>query len=198
MRLRLPLRDRPGRRQRVAGAHRRLEARRMLEIGDRRPMEMHSDRRAHHRARDHPMQDPRPETRSLRVFVVDVMRIEIADEPGAEHEVRLGDRDRAAERVADRDFVIRRPARVHAESRLHRALLAFPSATQCVELGQAQARERDAGVERRDQVHDRNERQRRQHETQPEQASARPADDAVRVRRRSRARPAHRSGRGAD
>ena len=35
-----------------------------------------------------------------------VQRIEIAEQPGAEHEMRLGDRDAGAESVSHRDFVV--------------------------------------------------------------------------------------------
>ena len=97
--------DRPCRRQRIAGAHRRLETRRMLEVRHRRAVKVHPDRRAHDRAGDHAVKDARPETRLARIFVVDVMRIEIADQSGAEHEVRVGDREAGAESFPDGDLL---------------------------------------------------------------------------------------------
>src|SRR5439155_15439165 len=45
--------------------------------------------------------------------VVGVMRIEVADEPGAEHQMGVGDGDRAAERFADLHLVVPAPAAVH-------------------------------------------------------------------------------------
>jgi putative ABC transport system substrate-binding protein len=97
--------DRPRRRQRVAGAHRRDEARAVLEIRDRRPVKVHADRCAHDRRRQHAMEDRRAEARAFRVFCVHVMRIEVTDQPGAQHDVRLRHRERARECVADPDVV---------------------------------------------------------------------------------------------
>ncbi len=121
---------RPRRRQRIAGAHRCEKARRVLEVRKRGAVEVHADGRTHQRTGDHAMEDPRAEPRLFRVAVVDMMRIEIADEPGADHEVRVGDRDRARKRVADGDLVVAASAPVQPQARrwFHPALPADGSA----------------------------------------------------------------------
>jgi len=52
------------------------------------------------------VQDAPAEARRPRVGLVDVQRVEITEEAGREHEVRLGHGERRAERVADLDLVI--------------------------------------------------------------------------------------------
>jgi len=71
--------DRPRRRDSVTCAHGREKPRPMLQIRDRRPVEIHADRGTHDRRRHHAVQDRRSEARPLRILGVRVMRVEISD-----------------------------------------------------------------------------------------------------------------------
>ena len=98
--------DLPGGLQRVPRPHRRLEAARVLKIGDRGAVKVHSDRRRHERAGERSMEDPPAEPGRARKALVDVQRVEVAEEAGGEDEMRLGDRERRVEALADRDVVV--------------------------------------------------------------------------------------------
>ena len=75
-------------------------------IGDRGAVEVHPGWRRHQGARERPVQDAATESRCPCVSLVDVQRVEVTEETGREHEVRLGHRERRAEGVADLHLVV--------------------------------------------------------------------------------------------
>ena len=106
LRLGVLLGNGPRRGQCVAGAHRRLEAAAVLQVGDRGPGKVNADWRGDQRAGEGPVQDAAAEHRLLRKFFVHMQRIEIAEHARAEHDMRLGDGDARAEALAHVHFVI--------------------------------------------------------------------------------------------
>src|SRR5690606_20519832 len=78
--------DRPLRGEGVAGLDRRGEAAVMLEVGDGGAGKVHPHRRGDERGGERAMQDARAEAAPGREALVDVQRIEVAEEPGGEDE----------------------------------------------------------------------------------------------------------------
>ncbi len=110
-RLRRESDDRPRDPQRVAGAHRREEARVVLEIADRGAGGEIAERGAHQRGRDHPVQDAAAEPRASGEVGVDVQRVEVADQARPVGEVAVGDLNVVAEASRPRaNCENRRPA----------------------------------------------------------------------------------------
>src|SRR4051812_23409976 len=92
--------------QRIARPHRFLETAGVLQVGDRGAREIHADRRRDERARERPVQDPSAEERLAGEFLVDVQRIEVAEQTRAEDEMRFRDGDAGAEAIADVHLVV--------------------------------------------------------------------------------------------
>ena len=98
--------DGPAGGERVARLHRREKTAAMLQVGDGGAVKVHPDRRGYERAGERAVQDASAEARAGGVALVHMQRIEVAEQTRREHEMRLGHRQRCAERVADADFVI--------------------------------------------------------------------------------------------
>src|SRR5258706_6011694 len=92
--------------ERIARPHGFLEAAGVLEISDRGSREIHADRRRDERAGEGAVQDAPAEERLAGEFLVDVQRIEVAEQAGAEDEVRFGHGDAGAEAIADVHLVV--------------------------------------------------------------------------------------------
>src|SRR5258706_4372586 len=92
--------------KRIARPHGFLEAAGVLEIGDRGSREIHADRRRDERAGEGAVQDAPAEERLTGEFLVDVQRIEVAEQARAEDEVRLRHGDAGAEAIADVHLVV--------------------------------------------------------------------------------------------
>src|SRR5688572_733754 len=120
-------------RERVARAHCSGEAAMMLEISERGAREVHADRRGDERRGERAVQDARAEHRFPGELLVDVQRVEVAEKPGREHEMRLGHREAGAEALAEGHLVV--PLALE-----HYGSVCFPAHTACTCGSAASAR----------------------------------------------------------